>query len=270
MTAKLDFADAGLTEDGLLDGRVRLLQPARGYRVAIDAVLLAAAVPAQPGDRVLDAGTGVGAAALCLLARQPRARVTGFELQANFADLARRNALLNGVAAERFDVVEGDIAAPPADMAPGTFDHVMANPPFRPDAGGTPSPDAGKAVATFEGVGGLAAWMSFVLDMARPGGTVTLIHQASRLADILGGLGGRAGGIVVCPLWPAADKPAGRIIVAARKGDRTPMILHPGLILHGPDGGYTAAVQGILRDAGDLPLGRTATRRRQPRNTALE
>ena len=65
--------------DLTLGGRVRLRQPAEGYRVAVDPVLLAAAVPAGPGSRVLDLGCGVGAAALCLLTRVPEAEVTGWD-----------------------------------------------------------------------------------------------------------------------------------------------------------------------------------------------
>ena len=262
-----DTADAGLSEDRLLGGRVRLLQPARGYRVAIDAVLLAATVAARPDDRVLDAGTGVGAAGLCLLARQPLARVTGLDIQGDLAALARRNAEANGMAA-RFAVVEGDIAAPTAVLVPGSFDHVMANPPFRAEDHGHPSADPGKATATVEGPGGLAAWLSFALAMARPGGTVTVIHQAARLGDLLAGLAGRAGGIVVCPLWPAAGKPAGRVIVAGRKGGRAPLIVHPGLVLHQAGGAFTPAAETILRHAGALDLGLAAARRRPPRNAA--
>jgi tRNA1(Val) A37 N6-methylase TrmN6 len=257
----------GLTADGLLDGRVRLLQPARGYRVAIDAVLLAAAVPVLPGDTVLDVGTGVGAAALCLLARQPRARATGLEIQAGLADLARRNAVANGVA-ERFEIVEGDIAGPPATLPPASFDHVMTNPPFRQGDEGNPSPDSGKATATVEGPGGLASWMAFALSMARPGGTVAVIHEASRLGDVTAALAAAAGGIIVCPLWPAAGKPARRIVAVARKGGRTPLTLHPGLVLHGADGGFTLEAEGILRDAAGLDLGQSASRRRRPMNGA--
>ncbi|MHC4448298.1 MAG: methyltransferase, partial [Planctomycetota bacterium] len=93
-----DQAEAeGITRDTLLDGRVRLRQPARGYRAAIDPVLLAAAVPTWGGERILDLGCGVGAAALCLLARVPDVEVTGLELQGPVARLAAANAELNGV-----------------------------------------------------------------------------------------------------------------------------------------------------------------------------
>jgi tRNA1(Val) A37 N6-methylase TrmN6 len=69
----------GQSEDMLLGGRVRLRQPVAGYRVAIDPVFLAAAVPAVPGDRALDVGCGTGAAAICLAVRVPDCRVTGIE-----------------------------------------------------------------------------------------------------------------------------------------------------------------------------------------------
>src|SRR5580692_7243816 len=86
------------SDDALLGGRVHLHQPAQGYRVAIDPVLLAAAVPAAEGDRVLDIGCGVGAASLCLAARVPGCRIVGLELQPALAQLAAENAARNAVA----------------------------------------------------------------------------------------------------------------------------------------------------------------------------
>ena len=64
------------TEDRLLGGRVTVFQPTGGYRAAIDPVLLAAAIPANPTDRVLDVGSGTGAASLALAARVEGCQVT--------------------------------------------------------------------------------------------------------------------------------------------------------------------------------------------------
>ena len=185
-----------LTEDALLDGRVRLRQRRGGYRAAIDPVLLAAAVPARDGERVLDAGTGTGAAALCLAVRVGGVRVTGLELFGEHVRLARGNVALNELTG-RVEIVAGDVANPPAVLAApppaGRFDHVMANPPHLPAGGARPPPDPGKAAANIEGDADLAAWIRFCLSMARAGGTVTLIHRADRAAEVVAGLADGAG-----------------------------------------------------------------------------
>ncbi len=247
-----------VTEDRLLGERVVLLQPAAGYRAAIDPVLLAAAVPARDGEAVLELGCGAGAAALCLLARVPGCHVAGMEVQPALAALARRNAARNGVA-ERFTVVEGDLGNPPPallDLAPrpAGFDHAMLNPPFLPAGRDTPPPDALGATARQEGEAGLAEWIAAARRRLRPGGTLTLIHRADRVDAVLAALAGRFGGIALIPLWPRAAEPARRIVVRARKGSRAPAILAPGLVLHQADGRYTAAAEAVLRHAAALGI----------------
>ena len=241
------------TEDALLGGRVRLRQPADGYRVAIDAVLLAAAVPAGPVDTVLDIGCGVGAAALCLAARVSGCRITGIDTQRGLVRLASDNVTLNDMFG-RVAVMAGDLLRPPPRLEPGSFTHVMANPPFLEAGTVTASSEPSKAAANIEGEADLAAWVRFALTMARPKGSVTFIHRADRLEHLLARLSGRAGEIVVFPLWSGPDKPASRIIVRARKGIATPMRLLPGLVLHESDGRFTAAAQAVLRDAAALTL----------------
>jgi tRNA1(Val) A37 N6-methylase TrmN6 len=148
----------------------------------------------------------------------------------------------------------GDLLRPPPRLEPGSFAHVMANPPFLESGQGTPPPDRGKAVAHVEGEADLAQWVRFALTMVRPQGTITMIHRADRLEQLLGHLAGRAGAITIFPLWPGAQKPAKRIIVQARKGAAAPTRLMPGLVLHGSDGRYTEAAEAVLRHAAALPL----------------
>lgn len=240
------------TDDALLNGRVRLRQPARGYRVAIDPVLLAASVPASPGDHVLDAGCGVGAAALCLAARVPGCRLVGLDIDPKMLRLARHNIAANDLGA-RMTVIAGDIRRrPPAGIAETRFDHVMANPPYLEvgraarSSGGDPCDDDW---ATVERHGDLDAWIAFCLALARDGGCVTLIHRADRLDALLARLAKAAGRIVVIPLWPDSGgrRPAKRVIVRAIKGRSGPLTLTPGLVLHEADGRYTAAAEAILR-----------------------
>ncbi len=235
-----------VTDDTLLDGRVKLRQPRDGYRVAIDPVLLAAAVPAASGEMVLDVGTGVGAAALCLAWRAPECRVVGLELQRSLGQLASRNIDANGFE-DRASVVIGDLQRPPPRLAPTSFHHVMANPPYLEAGRAAPAPNPSKAAATVEGDADLAAWVRFSLLMAKAHGTVTFIHRADRLDHLLALLAGRLGDVAVLPLWPGSDKPAGRVIVQGRRDSNGPMRLLPGITLHRPDGGYTPAADAILR-----------------------
>lgn len=244
------MAEQDVTEDRLAGGRVVLRQPARGYRAAIDPVLLAAAVPAKGGEHVLDLGTGTGAAALCLIARVAQASVTGIEISPEIATLAQENARANG-AADRFRVIVADVESKGA-LGSDSFDHVMANPPYHDEAVHPRSPEAGKARANAAEAGALALWIERGMARLRPGGSFTLIQRADRLADILQALGARAGRITVKPIHPRADAPASRVLVQAVKGRRTPLALLPPLVLHEADGRYTTVAERIL--AAVVPL----------------
>jgi len=239
--------------DFLLGGRVRLLQPDDGYRAAIDPVFLAAFTAAREGERVLDAGTGTGAAALCLAARLPDVSVVGLEQRADAAAFARRNAALNGLE-DRVSVVEGDLLAPPDVLRHGSFDRVMMNPPYLRADAASPPPGAWKAAANVEGAARLPDWLRFADAMLKPRGVVTLVHRADRLDDILAALRGRFGALVVAPLWPKAGQEARRVLVAARKGVRSPARLTAGVTVHEADGRYTAEAERILRGAAALEL----------------
>lgn len=244
---------ASISEDRLLGGRVRLYQPVEGYRVAIDPIFLAASVPAEAGQSVLDLGCGVGAAALCLLARAPELRVTGLEIQGDLVRLAGENARLNN-AADRFLPITGDVAKPPPRLAPGAFHHVICNPPYLPVDQARPSANRMRDTANREGTARLADWVTAALAMVRPKGSITFVHRSDRLDALLGALSGRAGEIIVFPLWPGPDKSAKRVILQARKDVATPLRFSPGLVLHEPGGGFSAKAEVILRDAAALTL----------------
>jgi tRNA1(Val) A37 N6-methylase TrmN6 len=242
-----------ITEDFILGRRVLLRQPRHGYRAAIDPVLLAAAVPAEAGSLVLDVGVGVGAAALCLLARVPNCRVVGLELQPCLAALARDNACANG-RGDRLSIVEGNVADAPSVGAP--FDIVMTNPPFLAADKARLSENPVKRLANAEGDVRLEDWIRFCAANLRAGGVLVIIHRADRLDDLLGALRAEGcGSIRVVPLWPGAGKPAARVIVMSEKEGRRPTMLLPGLLLHGPGGEYSEAAERILRHAEALRCG---------------
>jgi tRNA1(Val) A37 N6-methylase TrmN6 len=234
------------TEDRVLDGRVRLRQPARGYRAGLDAALLAAACDAAPGARVIEAGCGAGGALLAAALRRPGARFTGVERDPAALALARENIALNGLE-DRVEAVAGDVALRFAGLGLPVFDAAMANPPFFDDPDALRGPAAERRGAWLAD-DGLEAWIGFLSKAVREGGTITLIHRADRLADILALLAPKAGSAQVRPVLPFADQPAKRVLVRAIKSGKAPMRILPALILHDREGAkHTGEAEAILR-----------------------
>jgi tRNA1(Val) A37 N6-methylase TrmN6 len=235
--------ETSTTEDSLLAGRVKLLQPRRGYRVAVDAVLLAAATQPSAGQRILDLGAGVGAVGLCLAVRVPETHVVCLELQPELVTLAEHNVRINGLG-QRVEVVTHDIAAalPPAL---GLFDQVTTNPPFLPASRADPSPHPVKALATVESSADLARWLKVATDALKPDGSLTIIHRTDRLeeiATILNGLGWRDIAIKRLP-------PVARVLIRGRRGKTQRLRESAPLTLHKIGGSYTDAAEAVLRHA---------------------
>lgn len=246
--------DQHLSEDALLGGKVRLFQPREGYRVAVDPIFLAAAVPAKPGEQILDVGAGSGAAMLCLAARVQECRLLGIELQRELLRIANKNLEANDLT-QRAEMIAGDLGRLPPRLMAASFDHVMTNPPFMAQDAATPPPLRQRAEAYVEGTLELGEWLKKCLLMLKNDGQLTVIHRADRLGEVLSAIDGKVGDTVIYPLWPKADgRPAKRILVQGRKGARGPLKLARGLVVHQDDGRYTQAAAAILRNGSAMPL----------------
>ena len=235
--------------DSLLDGRVQVAQPADGYRVAVDAVLLAAAIDAAAGASVLDLGCGVGSVCLCLAWRRPDLGITGLDREPVFAACARGNVERNGFI-DRLSILEQDLRAP----LPRKFDHVAMNPPYLKAGTATVSAHPLKAAATAESEAKLADWIAAARDALKPGGVLTLIHRADRLDDVLSSVSRSFGGIAIRPIHPKQGRAANRIILRAQLGSGEPMAILPGLVLHQESGAFSDAADSILRYGKALPM----------------
>ncbi len=242
----------------LLDGRVKLEQPEEGFRAGMDTVFAAAYAPIKAGQRVLDAGCGVGSIGLCLLARQPDLSVTGVELQSHYADIAARNAALNGVE-DRLSIIQRDIRDfQVTGKISGTddrFDHVVCNPPYMIEGTHQRAQNPAKASAMGQGAGeaSLEEWMDVCFRALKSGGTLTLVQRAELLGHLIVMLSGRFGAFEVLPLHSKQGQPAKRVLLRAVKDRKSPMTLYSGLVLHYDNGEYTPEADNVLRHMQTLP-----------------
>jgi len=247
---------AQLSEDAVLGGRLMLRQPRKGHRVGHDAILLAAACSAQPGDRVIELGSGVGAAGLAVARRVDDTSVVLVEIGQLLAELASANAERNGLAdrvrSVCLDVTARQAAFAEAGLKAGAADLVLMNPPF--NAAQNPSPDPARRLAHAAGEDTLASWVGTATRLLRHGGVLTLIWRADSLYDVLAALAEDFGAVTVLPVHPKLQAPAIRVLVRAVKGARWPLAMLPGLVLAAADGKPTAQAEAVLRDGAVLGL----------------
>lgn len=232
------------TEDGFLNGQLKVRQPKRGFRAGLDAVMLAAAIPARVGETALELGAGVGTASLCVAFRT-KCDVTGIEIEPELANLANQNAVLNAMADRvRFETADALTWSPDR-----RFDRVFCNPPFHDDTG-QHSPNAQRARA-LQDAGTLKDWVRSGLKHVASKGSFTIILRADRSGEVLTLLPSK--GVSIFPLAPRADVPPKRIIVHWSEGGRG-LPQSPGLLLHQADGRYTPEADAILRGASALRI----------------
>jgi tRNA1Val (adenine37-N6)-methyltransferase len=235
------------TDGTLLNGRIHYAQPRDGYRTGLEPVLLAATIPALPGQTVLEAGTGAGAGLLCVLTRAPGVRGIGIEADPAMAALARRNAAANGLTIQ---ISTADVSTA---TAWGPVDHAFANPPWHDPAGTRPLGHRRDA-AKHRGAGGLQMWIAALAAAITPLGTVSLVLPAALMGEAMALLHGAGlGRIALAPFWPRAGRAAKIVLLQGKRG-RGPCRMTAGLTLHGAGSTYTDEANAILRDGAALTL----------------
>lgn len=250
------FAPDDLTRDDFLGGVVRLWQPKDGYRAGVDPVLLAATIPAAPGQEVLDLGCGGGVALACLGTRVPGITCTGVEMQPAYADLAQRNLDDNGLTGT---VHCADLSALPAAVKARRFDHVIANPPYFEDFRAV-APRAQDRAMSRSGALPLAKWVSVASRRLRPGGMATFIQRADRLPELMSAFFACLGGLELWPIHPRINRPARLVLLRGRKERRAAFLSHPPLVLHRGESherdgdSYTDTISMVLRSPRQLPF----------------
>jgi tRNA1(Val) A37 N6-methylase TrmN6 len=247
---------ADFTEDAFLGGRLLLRQPRSGHRAGHDAMLLAAATAARPGQRVVDFGAGVGAAGLAVASRVAGTSLALVEIDDGLAELARGNAARNAIAAQTIvlDVTAAAEAFVVAGLAADSADVVLMNPPFNDPSRHRASPQKVREIAHVATATTLPDWVHAARRTLKSGGALTLIWRADGLAEVLAALERGFGSLAILPVHGDAEAPAIRVLVRAIKGGKAPTCLYPALMLNDKSAMPNVRAQQVLAGREVLPL----------------
>ncbi len=244
------------TEDAFLGGKLLLRQPRSGHRVGHDAMLLAAATAAEPGQRVVDFGAGVGAAGLAVARRVAAINLALVEIDNGLAELARGNAARNAISAQIIvlDVTAAASAFAAAGLPGDSADVVLMNPPFNDPSRHRASPQKAREIAHVATATTLADWIGAARRTLKSGGALTLIWRADGLAGVLAALERGFGSVAILPIHGDSEAPAIRVLVRAIKGGRAPTCLYPALMLNDKSASPSKRAQEVLAGREVLPL----------------
>ncbi|MEM1365672.1 MAG: methyltransferase [Pseudomonadota bacterium] len=238
--------------DAFLNNRFQVYQPTDGgHRAGLDALLLAAAVPAKATGALADFGAGSGVAGLAALVAAPGlVNADLYEVQPASAALARRTCeeLLPAGLAARVNIYETDVRS-----VRGNYTHIICNPPYN-DEGHRVSPSAERATAHAINDMKLSDWVEAARKCLAPGGQFSTICRASGLAEVSSALADGFGAVRVLPIHSKVGQPATRIVVTAIKGRRTQLALLPGFVVHGEGGSFTPLADAIFKGEARLPV----------------
>ncbi|MDR1965182.1 MAG: methyltransferase [Synergistaceae bacterium] len=251
---------SALTEEGrdvspsdILYGRVRMYQPTakRGPRVSVDTVLLAHFARVRRGDRVIEMGCAHGAITLIMAKRNDRARFEGFDINPELIDMARENALLNGLGG-RVSFFASDLREHKKNFAPESYDAVVMNPPYDDPGTSRPSPDEAMASARHGRTCALSDVVACAKYLLRNGGRFASMMRANRMGDLFRLLyEHNVRPKKIRAVHPKPDRPASIVLVEAVRASGDGVTVEPPLFICGSDGGYTKE----LLEAYSMPEG---------------
>ena len=231
--------------DDLQRNGYRIIQDPERFCFGMDAVLLSGFAAVKDGARVLDLGTGTGIIPILLEAKTGAAHLTGLEIQADSADMARRSVALNGLE-EKIDIVTGDIKEAGRIFDAASFDVITCNPPYMIGRHGLKNPEDAKAIARHEILCTLEDVAEQTAKLLKPGGKFFMVHRPFRLAEIMVTLKKyKLEPKRMQLVYPFVDKEPNMVLLEAARGGRPRMTVEKPLIVYREPGVYMAEIYDI-------------------------
>jgi len=223
------------TLDTFFNGKLKVLQKKRGYRFSIDAILLSQFIKIRKNEKAIDLGTGCGILPLLLCHTTKAHPFVAVEIQRGLAELAKKNVLLNRLG-HRISILHQDFRDLKHTFAPGSFDVVFSNPPYRKHRTGRINPVMEKAIARHEIKGTIEDLISIASYLLSSKGRCYLIYPTSRVVDLLLILRGqRLEPKRLQLVYPRLNEGAKFILIESVKASGVELKIMEPLILHGTE-----------------------------------
>jgi tRNA1Val (adenine37-N6)-methyltransferase len=226
--------------DSLRHFGLTIRQPVSGYRFSLDPLLLCDFVVVNPGDQVIDLGTGCGVMPLALAQREVTAQFVGVDFQPEMAVLAKENATANGFI-DRITIETADILQLRTRYPDSCFDLVISNPPYRTPGSGKISPRAGRDLARHESTATLGDFLAIAKYLVKPSGRICMIYHPERLAEFIAEATAlKLATVRLQMVHGTIGAEARMFLVELVKGRKGTLQILPPLVVRNADGSYTA------------------------------
>ena len=207
---------------------LELIQNTDGLTFGTDALLLAGYISGKYA-RGCELGGGTGIISMLLLTRDKLKETVALEVQAEYAELIKRNAELNALD-ERLISVNADLRDYVSDKE---FDIVYTNPPYMKTDSGRANLTDKKNIARHEVMGDISDFCSSGTKFLKFGGSFAVVYRPDRLSDLMAAM--RAASLEPKRMtFVHADtgSESSMVLIEAKKGGRCGVQLTRPLIIY--------------------------------------
>jgi len=179
-----DIVGKDETLDILCNEELRIIQKKKGYRLSVDAFLLAAFVVLKKHERLLDIGSGCGIIPIYIAKKGYTNEMIGVELQTDLYDTAQKNRVINHCEG-RVHFINADINTLLGDMKKTPFHVVVSNPPYTKHRSGRTCPERSRFLARYEETLNLEALVHAASSLLMKKGRFYVIYPARRAGELI-------------------------------------------------------------------------------------
>ena len=209
----------------IINEDLSLIENKNSLTFGTDAYLLSAYLPKKPRAVCVELGVGSGVISLLALTKKKCHHVYGFEVQEPIADIAKRNAELNGLS-EKFTVINKDLRFCSTTDTQKEVDVVFSNPPYMKRDSGKQNENENKNVSRHEIFGEINDFCACAKKLLKHGGDFYVVYRPDRMIDLISAL--RNNNLEPKKLTfihPNSSTPPSLLLISAKLGGKSGLVI---------------------------------------------